>query len=351
MVADAEVAYAHAQARKDMELSDLEVQIDDRRSKVVERQTAEAWIFESKWADEKPMTYQKSSSPLLDMKVREMRMIASGNIAGAKEMAERIDGREKIEAEAKQQMLDRDYTFARVQLEKKQAGQVGYFEARSLGRRAEKAAALDRELRVFENRVYVTKKHEPTICRTRRSSNETNPVCYGLSFTHLARESGFGMEPILPSLRSPQDVRSKKKQRAKIAPITEQIPRLYVYQNESTMIDQDLLFPTGLQRGTAPPEEASRRSSGRENKEVEPSEDVNLDNVGESTEQSEDPSAGNTEGEAEKVGESTEQSEHAAAGNTAGEAGHVGGSAEEQKHPPVGDDDGIVVESEGHEDT
>jgi hypothetical protein len=245
----AEEGCEYARRKKERDLDELAQKMGDRREKYVQRQAVQEDAFEEKWVEEGPLRHRKSSTKLLQMKQIEKCMILTEDFAGARELEKEIEEREKMEAVIQQERLDLDYTQSRVNFETRQASCLGFFEARVRERRAETVVKADREVKVAEASLNVAKNHEPMISRKPMSSNTSRSVAYGTSFAHVAKDNRFELQPVLPSIRAPEDARGRKRPKTKIQPIIQQIPRLYVFQNESPFVDLKQGFPTALVPG------------------------------------------------------------------------------------------------------
>jgi hypothetical protein len=197
----------------------------------------------------KCIEHRKSSTGLLQIKHIEKCMIRVEDIAGALELRKEINSRECSEAADHQENLDQEYTASKIQFEKRQGSQLAFFEFRNENRKAEKVRDADRTIRVAEASLNVAKNHESMISREPKTSNSTQPVSYGVSFEHVARENRFEIEPSLSGIRPPKDIRGRKRPATKIRPVIQNIPRLYVFQNESALLNEKPFFATSLVRG------------------------------------------------------------------------------------------------------
>ena len=193
--------------QKEMSVYDQKTKEMKEELRRSQEKTREEFVRE--WEHDKPNKYRKSSVQLLHLKTIEKNLVVMGDYTGAKEVQRIIGKQENVEVEQQQEAMNEDFRAAKTRLVADQQEQMEMLEEHRQARKELSMVLLNADLQSIKNRKGVLLRKGYST-RFPRSDGTTKTVSYGASFTHVARENGFGIQPLLPILKPPTDKRQPK---------------------------------------------------------------------------------------------------------------------------------------------
>lgn len=196
--------------------NDYEKETEMKLAQLKERQQKDAKTFEKHWRTTMPEKYRKPSQRLLQLKQIEKSLAVSCEIERAAEIHEQVQELTRIEAEAAQANLIRDYKSAKEKFSEKQQEETRrFFEEREHWRQVMEAEFKVEEQKVLHRDIVLEKKTKDTLLRAK--STITRPT----RSSGVPKERGQKTKNLLPRPLAPNGARVKENEKARRTEIRE----------------------------------------------------------------------------------------------------------------------------------